>query len=250
MTLPTTPTRTPADHRPRSSGLPSAPTVDGLPDRPRRRGGRIAVAAAGGALLLGAAGAVAFGVHVAGSLERDSVSRSFAGVREVVIEVDEGAVSLRTTAGPEVTVDAVRHWTPGYEPALGGAVVDGVLRLTSDCEDFNLGCETEQDIAVPAGVAISVHTVGGPIEAVDLDTPRFSGSTVGGPVTASFVRPPDDVRVETVAGPVRVTVPAGSYRVSADTTVGPVTIGVDHDPAAPRRISASTVTGPVDVLAG
>jgi len=243
-----TPTRTPAGPPPPFPGLPPAPPVDGPTGRPRRRG-RIALAAAG-LLLLGGAGAVALGVHVGGSLQQDSASRTFTGVREIVVEVDEGAVALRAAPGPEVTVDAVRHWMPGYEPTLGGAVVDGVLTLTSDCAEFNLGCETEQDIAVPAGVAVSVRTVGGPIEAVDLDTPRFSGSTVGGPVTASFTRPPDDVRVETVAGPVRVVVPAGRYRVAADTGIGPVTVGVDHDPTAPRRISARTVSGPVDVLAG
>ncbi|MCO1653810.1 hypothetical protein [Pseudonocardia humida] len=69
-------------------------------------------------------------------------------------------------------------------------------------------------------------------------------------MTASFVRPPDDVRVATVAGPVRVTVPAGGYRVTATTVIGPVTVGVADDPTAARRIFASTVSGPVDVLAG
>lgn len=233
-----------------TSTLPSPPPTAGRSIRPRRHRGRIALASVAGVALLGTAGAVALGVGVAGSLEQDFASRTFTGVREIVVEVDEGAVALRAAPGADVVVDTTRHWAPGYQPLVSGAVVDGVLTLTADCAHFNLGCETEQDIAVPAGTPVSARTVGGPIDAVGLDTPRFAASTVGGPVTASFVQAPDDVRLETVAGPVRVTVPAGSYRVSAETVVGPVNVGVVRDPAAPRQIHAETVSGPIDVLAG
>jgi hypothetical protein len=203
-------------------------------------------------LLVGAAGvgAVALGVGVAGSLQQDTVSRSFTGVREIVIEVDEGTVGLRRSADGDVRTTATRHWAPGYEPVLTGAVVNGVLTLGSDCPNFNIGCETDQQITVPAGTPVRVRTVDGVIDAAGLDTPRFDAATVAGPVRASFVSAPEDIRVETVAGPVEINVPQGSYDVTGDAVVGPVRVGVVDDPTATRTIHAETTTGPIDIVAG
>jgi hypothetical protein len=233
-----------------TSTLPPDPIPVSAPRR--HRGRRIALAAGAGLLLVGAAGvgAVALGTGVAGSLQQDTVSRSFSGVREIVVEVDEGTVELRRSADGDVRTSATRHWAPGYEPVLTGAVVNGVLTLGSDCPNFNLGCGTEQQITVPAGTAVRVRTVDGGIDAADLDTPRFDAATVSGPVRASFVSAPEDARVQTVAGPVRVTVPQGSYDVTGETVVGPVHVGVVGDPAATRTIFAKTVSGPIDVVAG
>jgi hypothetical protein len=220
---------------------------------PRRRGIRVAlIAVITGACLavLLAVGAIALGVSVGKAGTQDTVSRSFPGVREIVVEADGGSVTLRAATGPDARVDTTRFWTPGYEPVVTSGVSGGVLTLTSDCPDFNIGCETTHAITVPAGTDVRVHTIGGAIEAVGLDSPRFSADAVGGPVTASFTAPPEDVRVQTVAGPVRVTVPQAGYRVTAETVVGAVHIGVAQDPASARTISAHTVTGPVDVLPG
>ena len=235
-----------------TSTLPPAPAPIPVSPPRRHRGSRIALAAGAGLLLVGAVGvsAVALGVGVGNSLQQDTVSRSFSGVREIVVEVDEGIVELRRSADGDVRTTATRHWSPGYEPVLTGAVVNGVLTLGSDCPNFNIGCETEQQITVPVGTAVRVRTVSGGIDAAGLDTPRFDAATVSGAVRASFVSVPEDVRVQTVAGPVRVTVPQNSYDVTGETVAGPVNVGVVDDPAATRTIFAKTLSGPIDVVAG
>lgn len=214
---------------------------------PRRR--RTGLLVGGGVLLLTAAavGAAAFGITTATSLREDTSTETVPGVRELVVDVDEGRIALRAATGPDVEVRTTRIWGPGYEPVVRHDLVDGVLTVTSDCPSFNLGCEVEQEIAVPAGTVVGVRTVTGSIDAVGLDVPRFGATGVDAAVTAGFVRPPDDVRVQTVAGAVRVEVPPGAYRVSANTVAGPADVDVASDPSADRAISVRTVTGSIDV---
>lgn len=204
----------------------------------------------GGLVLLAlVVGAAAFGVNTATGLRTATSAETVPGVRELVVDVDEGRVALTAAPGPDVGISTTRTWGPGYEPTVERTLVGGVLTLASDCAPFNLGCEVEQEISVPAGTVVSVRTVDGSIDAAGLDVPRLHASGVDGPITAGFVRPPDDVRVETVAGPVRVVVPPAAYRVSANAVIGPVAVGLPDDPTADRTIVAQTVTGPVDVSA-
>ncbi|MFC7656984.1 hypothetical protein ACFQV8_11745 [Pseudonocardia benzenivorans] len=94
------PTRTP---------VPAAP-----PPRSGRRGARLALVI--GAVVVLVVGvtvaAVALGVSTARSLQQDTVSRTFAGVREIVVEVDSGTVGLRPAEGPDVVATTVRHFSP------------------------------------------------------------------------------------------------------------------------------------------
>jgi hypothetical protein len=217
--------------------------------RPRRR--RTALIVGTGVLLAGGitVGAVALGVRVASSLEQETTAQSVPGVHELVVDLDEGWLRLTAATGPDVEVSTTRAWTPGYEPVLDQRVVDGVLTLSSDCADFNVGCEVTREIGVPPGTAVRIRSGAGGVDAVDLDTPRFAVDTGAGPITASFVTAPDSVQVRTVAGPVSLRVPQGAYRVSAGTVVGPVGVGVVNDPGASRSIDAHTVTGPVAIQA-
>jgi hypothetical protein len=230
-------------------------TPDQLPTplepRPRRRRRTALIAAGTGVLLVGGVtvGAVVLGVDVATSLRHDTTTQSVPDVRELVLDLDEGSVRLTAGAGPDVEVRTTLAWTPGYEPVLDQRLVDGVLTLRSDCADFNVGCEVTREIGVPAGTAVRIHSVAGPVDATDLDVPRFDVETTAGPVTASFATAPDVIRVDTVAGPVTLRVPQGAYRVDADTVIGPVRVDVDVDPAATSSIEAQTVTGPVTVEA-
>lgn len=193
------------------------------------------------------AGAIAVGVSTARSLTSDATTRTFADVREIVVDADEGPVTLRPSEGRDVVATAVRHFAPGDEPAVAGTVVDGVLTLRSHCPNFTIGCEVEHTVTVPAGTPVSVRTVDGAVDAAGLDAPRFSATTVNGSVHAAFAAPPTDVRAETVSGAVRIVVPAGAYRVSGDSVTGAVGVGVVNDPAATRMISVDTVTGAVAV---
>jgi hypothetical protein len=220
-----------------------------IPPNPPPRRGRTPLVVGGVVLVCTAAtaAAVAFGISVAGSLREETSSETFPGVRELVVRVDEGRVRLTSATGPHVEVRTTRTFGPGYQPVVESGLADGVLTLTSDCASFNLGCEVEQEIAVPAGTAVSVRTIAGGIDAVGLDVPSFDADTTEGAVTAGFAGPPDDVRVRTVAGAVRVDVPDAAYRVSAGTSIGPVDVDLPSDPAAAREITVRTVAGPIDI---
>jgi hypothetical protein len=230
---------------------PPEPQPAPAPRPPRRlsRGAWIAIVLGAVVVVVGGvtAGAIAVGVSTARSLTSDTTTRTFPGVREIVVDADEGPVTLRPADGRDVVATAVRHFAPGDEPVVTGAVVNGVLTLRSDCPDFNIGCEVEHSVTVPAGTVVNVRTVDGAVDAAGLDTPHFSATTVAGSVHAAFVTPPGEVRAETVAGAVRIVVPPGAYRVSGDSATGAVGVGVVDDPAATRTVSVDTVTGAVAV---
>ncbi|MCW0213890.1 MAG: hypothetical protein OJJ54_11055 [Pseudonocardia sp.] len=187
-------------------------TVRLTPSRPPRRGRRTAWIVGGAvvALSAGTLAAVASGVSTANGLRHETTTRSFAAVREIVVDLDEGRIGLRSAPGPGVVVRTTETWGDGDRPVVAATVTDGgVLTVTADCPEFDLGCETAQDIEVLAGTPVRARAVDGAIDAGGLDVPRFAATTVGGSVTAGFVRAPDDVAVDTVAGAVRVIVPAG-----------------------------------------
>lgn len=216
---------------------------------PRRRRTGIIVLIVGAVLVLAVGGAIAFGLHTAGSLRHDTSTESVAGVHDLVVTVDEGFVSLRTGTGTDVEVRTTRSWT-NDEPVLERQLSDGVLTLGSDCPAFNVGCEVEREIVVPAGTTVTAKSVDGAIKAVDLDTPRFTATTVDGSVTASFAKAPQQLQVQAVDGDVRVTVPPGAYHVTTKSVSGGERVDVTQDPAAPREISVRTVSGDIEILHG
>ncbi|QJY47430.1 hypothetical protein [Pseudonocardia broussonetiae] len=219
-------------------------------DPPRRRRTGLALIVGAGVVLLATGGAVAFGVATAASLRTESSSESVAGVAEVVIDVDAGFVALRGGTGPDVEVRTTRIWAPGSEPVVERRLEGGVLTLTSDCPAFDLGCEVEREIVVPAGTSVRARTVASDVEAVGIDVPRFTATTVGGSVTASFSVPPDEVAVQTVSGDALLTVPPAAYRVTTATVTGRERVDVAQDPADGRTVSVRTVSGAIEILPG
>jgi len=217
--------------------------------RPRRRGPLIA-AIVGGVVLLAAGGtvaAIAFGVSRAGALQSRPVTETFAGAREIVVDLDEGAVRLTAAPGPDVEVRTIPAWASGYEPTTSRTLTGGVLTVRGDCPDFDLGCEVDEEIAVPAGVRVRVSTVDGAVTATGLDVPRFAADTVNGGVDVAFGRAPAQVALETVNGSVVLTVPPDRYRVSTSTVIGSVTTGVPDDPGATSTLDLQTVNGAITV---
>jgi hypothetical protein len=217
--------------------LPSA-----APRRPRRRNRLLLAGAA--VLVVAAAGAVTFAP--AASVETTTVS--LAGVREIVVDLDAGPVSLRGGTGPEVILRTTRHGSMFGTPEARHRLDDGVLTVEADCGWFGGGCHVSEDLTVPAGVPVQVRTTAGGIDAVDLDVPRFAAETAAGPVSASFVRPPAEVRAVTAAGSVALRVPDVGYTVDADTAVGSARVGVLTDPRAERSLYARSAAGDVAVL--
>lgn len=219
-------------------------------DPPRRRRTGPALLVGAGVVLLATCGAVAFGVSTAASLRTESSSESVAGVAEIVIDVDEGSVALRAGTGPDVEVRTTRIWSPGSEPDVERRLEGGVLTLTSDCPAFDLGCEVEHDIVVPAGTSVRARTVASDVRAVGIDAPRFTATTVGGTISVSFSAPPDEVAIQTVSGDALLTVPPAGYRVTTGTVTGRERVDVGQDPAADRTVSVRTVSGAIEILPG
>ena len=191
------------------------------PQRPRRRQGATLPIALGGAALV-VTGAVAFGVTVAGEMRSETTASALSGVRVLSVDIDEGSIVLRRAAGADVEVRTRRNWRPGTEPLVSRTLKGGVLSVIADCPAFNVGCETELEIAVPAG-------------------------TVVGVVTADFAQAPDDVRVSTVSGAAHVKLPPAEYRVPGAAVIGSVRVAMRSVPMSDRVVSVRTVTGAIEV---
>jgi hypothetical protein len=228
------------------------PPIAAPPPSPPRRRSRWLVAMVVLAVLaaVGIAVTVTFAVRIAESLSQETTTETVPGVHELVIESDEGRVSLRHGDGTDIEVRTTRVWSSDSHPTLDRRLDAGVLTLSSSCPWINLGCEVNREIVVPAGTAVRVRTVDGPVEADRLVTPKFDASTVDGRVTASFGQPPEHVSIRSVDGSVSLTLPAASYRVEATTVDGRARVDVPDDPSATREISVSTVDGRIDVLRG
>jgi hypothetical protein len=206
---------------------------------PRRR--RLLVGGVGLAVL-GAAGVLLVG----GGPETTVVT--FAGVREVVVDVDRGPVAVRGGPGAAVVLRTTRQGSLLGSPATGHGVENGVLTVRAGCSGAGIRCTVAEELTVPAGVPVRVRTEVGAIEAVDLDVPRFSAETAAGSVEASFARPPAEVGITTGAGTVVVRVPDVGYRVEAGSAAGATRVEVRADPSAARRLSVHTAAGAVSVL--
>jgi hypothetical protein len=174
----------------------------------------------------------------------DTVTDSVTGVREIVVDIGAGPVTLTRAPGSEVGLRTVPH---GMFPAgAGHRLEDGVLTASAGCFTFN--CYTEEYLAVPAGIPVQVRTGAGDVTATDLDVPRFDVRAGAATVIASFVRPPDDVRIQLgMAGNVDLRVPDVGYRVDTGYTVGTERVDVVDDPSAPRSLSVHAAVGNISV---
>jgi hypothetical protein len=221
----------------RTVTLPSA-----TPRRPRRR--RVLLAGAAVLVLAGTASSVLGAAEPLGT-----TTDTVAGVREIVVTVDAGPVSLHGGAGPDVTVRTTRYGSTFREPDAHVRLDGGVLTVEADCAGaFAGGCHVADDLTVPPGIPVRVRTALGAIEAVDLDVPRFDAETGAGAVSASFVRPPSDVQATSSAGNIILRVPDAGYAVDADTAAGSTRVAVVADPRAPRALTVRTAAGNVSVL--
>lgn len=210
---------------------------------PRRRSRRYGLVI--GAL---AATTVVGGLAVSTQVRHDTTTTSVRDIREVAVDIGAGPVTLHGGDGDAVAIRSTPYGLFTSSSAPRHDVVDGVLRITSACSGVVFHCHTREEITVPAGVPVRVHTGVGDVTAVDLDVPWFTVSAGAATVTASFVSPPEEVRISTgAAGNVEVRVPEGDYRVDADAAVGTEDVRVDVAPSAPRSIDASTAVGRITV---
>lgn len=224
---------------PRTVQLPSS--------KPRPHRARNAVLIGGAGLVLLGAGYVALG-HV--GVSHQITTASVSGVREIVVDVDAGPVTLAggIGIGTDVEVRTTVRRSLTSAPIAGHRLDAGVLRISGTCPPFSMNCHVEEQVTVPPGVPVRVSTSAGGVEGSELDVPVLDVDTSAGSVTASFVRPPQDVRIATSAGSVELRVPDVGYRVEADAAVGEVQIDVVQDRRSPRTLHVETSAGNVAVL--
>ena len=195
-----------------------------------------------------AATAVAGGLVASTQISHDTTTTSVPGVREVVVDIGAGPVTLHGGEGDAVDIRSTPHGLFTTSSAPRHETVDGVLRITSACSGIALHCYTREEITVPAGVPVRVHTGVGDVTAIDLDVPTFTVDAGAATVSASFLSAPEEVRIHAgAAGNVEIVVPEAEYEVHADTAVGTEDVRVDVASSAPRRIDASTGAGNVSV---
>ena len=227
-------------------------------------------------VLLAAASAMAW--YGARSTERFTEAFD-APIDRVVVDVD-GRVEIAPGGATEVTVE--RTWFFFGAPSVEMGVVDGELRIVSDCGPIWYGCSISVDAVVPASSEVMVDTSAGAVEVagttggVDLTTSAggidvddvsgpailrtsagpIRGTVTGGDVDAETSAGSIDLRVSgefssvsavTSAGSVDLEVPDEVYDVDADTAAGNVTIDVRTDPDADRSIVAHSSAGSVTI---
>ncbi len=237
------------------------------------------------ALLLGAVAVTGCGQLTLGTLENTSVASYAIAVPVHAIVVTNGSGDIDLVAGgTRVAVRETRHYN-SPEPRLRRSVHDGVLTLTSDCDD----CSIDVRVAVPAGTDVEVETASGNVEARGIDVPsadlashsgdvnaklaghqrvlaahtdsgnvdataasarEIDATTHSGNVSVDAARAPRSTRAQTDSGSVAVTVPRGTYAVDAGTMSGSSSVdGLVSDDRAPRSISAASMSGDVHVRA-
>ncbi len=179
---------------------------------------------------------------------QETTTATVADVREIVVDIDSGPVTLIGGDGPAVGIRTVLYRSLTGGPAAGHRLDGGVLTISADCPSFGMYCHVEEWITVPAGTPVRASTTAGSVEGSELDVPTLDIDTSAGSVTASFARPPQDVRIDTSAGSVELRAPDVGYRVEADTSAGTVRIGVVQDPAAPRTLRVDSSAGNVTIL--
>ncbi len=181
-------------------------------------------------------------VSVLGNVGVDRGGRedSFASPERLTVENEtRGRVTLTATDGDRVLVDREMRGTPLSEPDEDIETEDGHLRIETECSGiwFVGGCAVDYTIAVPAGVAVQVETVGGGVSATGLDA-GVRVETVSGAVDLSDVS--GEVRVETTNGRIDAAGVAGS--ADLETTSGAITASGEGE-----RLYASSTSGAVDV---
>jgi hypothetical protein len=190
-----------------------------------------------------AAGGFTAAAALGGSTEIRTAS--YAGVESIVVDLGAGGITLTGSAGNDVTVRTSLHSFFSREPVIQQSLTDGVLTITGSCPPPNMNCGVDEELTVPAGVPVTLRMSAGEIAATQLDVPRFRASVGTGRVEASFVRPPDQVDIDTGTGQVVATLPDVGYRIDAETSTGTKDIGLRQDSDAPRSLRVYTGTGNV-----
>ncbi|MGH3374612.1 MAG: hypothetical protein ACRDP6_07725 [Actinoallomurus sp.] len=254
------------------------------PERPRRRGIWIAIAAVTAFVVV-----VPPGVQIWGRLVRQTRTDSVFYRHPIrALEIDAPNASVRVGAGPADQASVRRTLTWSLSRPDVRQTWDGdTLRINVTCRRAelysSLECGTDLDLRVPADVAVRAsvasgridvrniagglqlrttagavrmtdvsggiwaRSVSGTITGAALTTPKVDAGVTSGAIRLGFAGSPEQVSAATTSGTVSIGVPPGvRYRVGGTTASGSRHI----DPAlvdagSSRAISLTTVSGSV-----
>lgn len=188
----------------------------------------------------------------------------------IELTVARGDVEI-VPGGPEDVLISRTEWSAyGQRPQERRAILDGVLKIESNCASLVLGsCAADYQLTVPEHVPVTisaergdvrlgafrgsarVSTRGGSIF-VDSFCGFFLRATAkGGDIDVGAVCSPERIELRTDTGDVRLAVPTGTYNIDADTNGGRLSVRglVDADGAV-SAIQALSDSGNVTVEAG
>jgi DUF4097 and DUF4098 domain-containing protein YvlB len=236
-------------------------------------------------VVVGLAGIIVAAVAAFATVEDRTVTTTPGPIRSVEIDLEAGRVEITPGVANEAKVDRRRRYIVGA-PVVSETFVDGVLRLSGECESLvTLGCKVDFRVEIPAAVPVRIRTdtgsvavtemtgmvevdtgaggirlngtkgpvhastSAGNIDGVDLVATFLDARTDAGRIRLSFAEPSSRVDLRTGAGNIDLALPAsgGGYRVATETGAGKVDVGVDNDPAANRAVTATTGAGNIRI---
>src|SRR4051812_40817132 len=165
------------------------------------------------------------------------------------LDLDASSGSIRVVGGdqPEGTVDMIVH-SGLRSPSHSETVVNGHLRVESDCNFTFTECSVDYVINVPAGVAVTAQRDGGNLDLVgmrgDVDV-----SINGGDVHVGLLSAPDLIRARANGGRIAIAVPddGQGYHVNAKANGGSTRVDIRTDPTSTHVIDAKVNGGEITV---
>ena len=184
-----------------------------------------------------------FAVNSVSNTERTTTT-SIPDVREIVVNVDSGSITLTGTADNQVGIGTVLRGSAFDEPVANHDLVQGVLSITASCSGPS--CVVEESIAVPDGIPVSLRTAGRLASRSSTSESRNSRRKVGsGSLVASFASAPQKIDITIGSGNVELRVPDVGYQLDVSTGTGSLDVGIPQDHSAPRSLVVRTTTGNV-----
>ncbi len=221
------------------------------------------------------------------SADSDPEVRNFAlQGRELTVDSEDSALDVVVGDGDQVRVT---RWFDGStviggEPKVTWDMVDGKrLVLRVECDGMIATCDASHRIEVPRGVAVSIDSNDGRVDAegfktalkikssdgrvvvreasgaLDLESRDGALEVVGGSsreiraqtkdarVKLDLGAVPDRVDVRSEDGAVEIGLPEASYKVTAEAEDGSVEVDVPRDESSPHVVSAVSKDGRIRV---
>jgi Putative adhesin len=133
--------------------------------------------------------------------------------------------------------------------ALNLSTSSGNLTVSHLSGDLKLSDDSGDIVVTRSSGALALNDSSGDVTGTQLSGTSARVSNDSGDVDLSFVRAPDDVRVNASSGNVTVSVPANvSYAVSADTSSGTADIGVPTSSSSHHMITIRADSGNISVV--